>query len=147
MATAVKVKVAPERRDVSKVWNITDWPMTSVKPQLVMVLGVAVAPGKAIEVPNERLKNAHKTEADRKAGLLFVGDSPPQEYLQAMQRRKRLRLPNGAVRGRGSAEEKKPESPKPESPKPELKKSEILVMKAEASKEDPKKSRKKKGQE
>ena len=108
MATAVKprVKVAPERRGLTKVWNISDWPATSVEPQLVMVLGVSLAPGKAVEVPADRLSKAHKTMKDRDAGLISIGAKPPAEYLQAMQRRKRVRLPKGMARAHG------PEAPK-----------------------------------
>ena len=103
MATAVKprVKVAPERKGTTKLWNISDWPATSVKPQSVMALGVTVHPGGSVEVDATLLEKAHKTNADIKAGLLFKGDKPPKEYLAAMGRKKRLKRPKKGAASHG----------------------------------------------
>lgn len=114
MATKPQVKVAPERMGLTKVWNISDWPQTDIKMQTVMVLGTTVPPGRCVEVKEADLKKAHKTMKDRDAGLVYIGAQPPQAYLDAMGRRKRLKLPKGAARSRGPTDGAKPGSKKAE---------------------------------
>lgn len=116
MATKRKVKFAPERAKVTKVWNVSDWPATDVESQLLMVLGVSVAPGACIEVPDERLVNAHKTQKDKEAGLLYIGDQPPPAYLAFKRRKKHLRLPPGVKRAHGPFKE--PGTPTPQKKAP-----------------------------
>lgn len=106
MATK-QIKVAPERRNVERVWNISDWPALAVKAQSVVVMGSVVHPGHAVEVPKDMLKKAHKLMKDRDAGLICIG-APPAEYLAFKGKKTRLRLPRNAVRGRGPSESVKP---------------------------------------
>jgi hypothetical protein len=75
-----KMKVAPERRAMSKIWNVSDWPDVEAPPQILVVMGTAVPPGGVIEVPTDQLKNAHKTHKDVESGLLYVGSEPPVGY-------------------------------------------------------------------
>lgn len=109
--TKPKVKVAPERQGLKKIWNISDWPVTSVEPQTVMVLGVSLPPGGAMEVPAERLKNAHKTLKDQASGLLHIGDKLPAAYLEWKGRTPRARIPKGAERAHGPTSESEVEAP------------------------------------
>lgn len=109
-----EVVVAPERRGLTKVWNITDWPATKEVPRTVVVLGRAVPPGGAVEVPAADLRRAHKLMKERDRGVVFVGSAPPQEYLQSLGRRKRLRLAPGMKRGHGLKKGDLPPAPKEE---------------------------------
>lgn len=68
---------------MTKVWNITDDESNpNVRSQLRMVLGRAVKPGRAVQVEEARLVNAHKVHKDVEAKLLFIGPRPPVSYQQ-----------------------------------------------------------------
>jgi hypothetical protein len=144
MATR-KVKVAPERRGLKKVWNISDWGATSVEPQSVMVLGVSVAPGTCIEVPGDRLENAHKLMKSKAEGLLFIGDHPPAAYTAFKQRKPRVRLapsvqrshgpPKGTVAPPKKVKAKPVAKPKAEEPAPKKEASEKPRMKLRKGKD------------
>lgn len=119
MATTKRtIKVAPERLNLKKIWNISDWPAMSVTPQTLMVMGTTIPAGGCIEVPAERLVNAHKTEVDKKAGLLCVGD-PPVEYLAWRNKFPRARLNRNVTRVHGKDKAKlEPATPTPAPKEP-----------------------------
>jgi hypothetical protein len=64
-----------------RVWNITDDSRTDVVSHTRMVLGKVVKPGRSVMVDQQRLQSATKTLKEISAGLLYVGDVLPAEYL------------------------------------------------------------------
>ena len=96
---------------MAKVWNITDHPGTALPTRVMMVLGRSVRPGKCINVPNDRLVNAHKVNRAVAAKKLFIGPKPPLDYLLAKGKGLRAELAPGVKRAHGpmpAAEPKKP---------------------------------------
>ena len=66
-----------------RAWNITDDPRRKdIAPTQLMILQKIVKPGMSINIPDDMIDSA-KLEADRKAGLIFIGDRLPMDYLQA----------------------------------------------------------------
>lgn len=88
---------------MAKVWNITDHPGTDCPTRVMMVLGRSVRPGKCINVPDDRLVNAHKVNRAVKAQKLFIGPRPPADYLLAKKRGMKAELAIGVARAHGPA--------------------------------------------
>lgn len=110
MAVKPQVKVAPEQRGETRIWNITDHPSTEIAPQSVMVLGRTLHPGRSMRVEESRLEKAYKVDKDVAAGLLFIGEQPPMDY-QAFRSVSRARLPRGVARAHGETAVSKAKPP------------------------------------
>lgn len=70
---------------MQRIWNITDGPNSTVKPQTMLVLGKILRPGRAVQVEMSRLEDAKKIQAEVAAGRLYIGHQPPEDY-QAMKK-------------------------------------------------------------
>lgn len=68
---------------LESVWNITDDPRSEHTPVSMMVLGRNLKPGQRVQVDSGRLATAHKVHKDKDAGLLYIGNRPPADYLTA----------------------------------------------------------------
>lgn len=86
---------------MAKVWNITDHPGTDRPTRVMLVLGRSVRPGKCINVPEDRLVNAHKVNRAVAAKKLFIGPKPPMDYLLAKAKGLRAELAPGTKRAHG----------------------------------------------
>ncbi len=85
---------------MTKVWNVSDDPNTSVHPRSVMVLGKSLAPGRSLSVDESTLKTAHKLLKAAESKVVFIGKQPPASYLKA-KNPPRAKLADGVLRTHG----------------------------------------------
>lgn len=100
------VTVISAQKTTERVWNLSDWPGKGGAGGVRMLCGKNVAPGKAVRVPLEMLEKAKRLKALEKTGLIHIGATPPQEYLDAKNRKKAV-IPPGHARSHGHPVQKR----------------------------------------
>jgi hypothetical protein len=88
-----------------KVWNLTDHPDKGGSGHVIMVAGCNVQPGHAVKVPLEVLATAKRLKAKAAAGEVYIGATPPEDYLLAKNRRRAV-VPRANGRTHGLVAEK-----------------------------------------
>lgn len=81
---------------MTRVWNVSNDPTTSVTPRSLVVLGRLLKPGQSVEVSEDLLAGAHKLKHDVESKLLAISKETPTYLARA-----KAVLPATAVRAHG----------------------------------------------